>query len=127
MKVSITDEATTSFTLFEGINGALVVWSEAIRYRLSCQSRDRRESRSGSKLRPEFMLVAVWRQREAALRRAPVACGDHSPRSSWISSMKLITTTTEDPAIPAKNKTSISRMKKMATTSICRELYSLCA
>jgi hypothetical protein len=60
--VSITEEATTSFTRLEAIDGALVVRSEAIQYRLGCQSRDRGESRSVSKLRPESMLVAAQRQ-----------------------------------------------------------------
>jgi hypothetical protein len=50
----------------------------------------------------------------------PQVAGDgantQSPISSWMSSIKLITTTTADPAIPAKNMTSQSRMKKMATS-----------
>jgi hypothetical protein len=66
MKVSITEEATTSFTLFEGMKGALVVWSVAIRYRLGCQSCNLGVSQSGSKLSIEFMLVATERQSETA-------------------------------------------------------------
>ena len=50
------------------------------------------------------MLVAAQRQRP------------HSPTSNCKSSIKLITTTTADPATPLKNMISNSRMKIMATS-----------
>jgi hypothetical protein len=69
MNVSITDEATTSFTRLEGREGALVVRSEAIRYRLVCHFRDRGVSTAWIEARPESMLPAPQRQRWIATQK----------------------------------------------------------